>query len=199
MKRLAFIVCIGGLFAGAQAMAHGHHHGKPLTEAERKASEGDFADKDVKDRPLSDWQGIWQSLYPYLQNGDLDPVLMKKAKLSGKSVEDYRDYYKKGYASDVEMIGIENGVMEFHTGKAVNACRYAYTGFKILTYSSGKKGVRYLYECTEPQSKRRNMSSSATILSPRVLRSTSIFSWAIARRKPCSKRWITGRRTIPTI
>jgi Zn/Cd-binding protein ZinT len=41
-----------------QAFAHGHHsHGPALTEAERQASEGIFADKDVKDRALSDWEG----------------------------------------------------------------------------------------------------------------------------------------------
>jgi Zn/Cd-binding protein ZinT len=45
------------LLASAQAFAHGHHsHGPALTEAE-KASEGIFADADVKDRALSDWEG----------------------------------------------------------------------------------------------------------------------------------------------
>ena len=56
-------------------------------------------------------------------------------------------YYRKGYATDVETIGIENNVMEFHTGKTVESCRYDYSGYKILTYESGKKGVRYLFEC----------------------------------------------------
>jgi Zn/Cd-binding protein ZinT len=51
------------------------------------------------------------------------------------------------------MIGIENNVMEFHTGKTVNACQYSYSGFKVLNYTSGKKGVRYLFECKDSQSK----------------------------------------------
>jgi Zn/Cd-binding protein ZinT len=46
------------LLASAQTFAHGHHsHGPALTEAEVKASEGIFADADVKDRALSDWEG----------------------------------------------------------------------------------------------------------------------------------------------
>ncbi len=152
MNKMVFLLGMGVLFTSAQALAHGHHHGKPLTEMERKASEGVFDNKEVKDRPLSDWQGIWQSVYPYLLNGDLDPVLAKKAKQGEKSLEAYREYYKKGYATDVDMIGIENNVMEFHRGKAVASCRYDYAGYKILNYSSGKKGVRYLFECTDPQS-----------------------------------------------
>ena len=150
-----FALGVGMLLAGSQAFAHGNHsHGPALTEAEVKASEGIFADKDVKDRPLSDWDGIWQSVNPYLLKGDLDPVLEQKAKKAGaKSVAEYREYYKKGYATDVDQIGIEDNVMEFHVGKEVNACRYAYSGYKILQYASGKKGVRYLFECQQADSK----------------------------------------------
>ena len=31
--------------------------------------------------------------------------------------------------------------------------KYDYDGYKILTYKSGKKGVRYLFECKDPESK----------------------------------------------
>lgn len=154
MNKLALLLGAGLLMPAVCAFAHGHHdHGVPLTEAERKASEGVFANDAVKDRKLSDWDGVWQSLNPYLLNGDLDPVLEKKAQAGDKTVEEYRAYYKKGYATDVDMIGIENNVMEFHTGEMVNACQYKYNGFKILTYVSGKKGVRYLFECEDAASK----------------------------------------------
>ena len=47
---------LGMALASAQAFAHGNHsHGPALTEVERQASEGIFADKDVQDRALSDW------------------------------------------------------------------------------------------------------------------------------------------------
>lgn len=84
MKKSAFVLGMGVLLGSTQSMAHDHHHGKPLTEVERKASEGIIDDKDVKDRSLSDWDGIWQSLNPYLLNGDLDPVLEKKRSTATK-------------------------------------------------------------------------------------------------------------------
>ncbi len=152
IKKSAFLLAMGLLLSSAQTFAHAHHHGKPLTEVERKASEGVFDNKEVKDRALSDWDGIWQSLNPYLLKGDLDPVLEKKAQAGDKTVEEYRAYYKKGYATDVDMVGIENNVIEFHVGKKVNACRCDYAGYKILNYTSGKKGVRYLFECKDAQS-----------------------------------------------
>lgn len=153
-KVTALALSLGVLFTSGQLLAHGHHdHGTPLTDAERKASEGVFDDSAVKDRALSDWDGMWQSLNPYLLNGDLDPVLEQKAKKGDKSVDEYRAWYKKGYATDIDTIGIENNVMEFHTGKTVNACQYRYEGYKILHYASGKKGVRYLFACQQPESK----------------------------------------------
>ena len=90
-KISALMLGMSLVLASSQAVAHGHHsHGPALTEAEQKASEGIFADQDVKDRALSDWDGIWQSVNPYLLNGDLDAVLEQKAKKAGKSVAEYR-------------------------------------------------------------------------------------------------------------
>ena len=161
----------------AQTFAHGHNHGPALTEVERKASEGIFADSDVKDRPLSDWDGVWQSVYPYFVKGDLDPVLEKKAQQpGGKSVAEYRAYYQKGYATDVGQIDIEDNVMAFYIGKAVNSCRYAYKGYKILHYASGKKGVRYLFECQQPEAKApKFVQFSDHIIGPRRSQHFHIF------------------------
>jgi len=144
---------LGALLVSGHAIAHGHSHGKPMTEIEQKAMEGVFNDKNVQDRQLSDWDGVWQSVYPLLLSGDLDPVFKKKAEKDGsKTAEQIKEYYRKGYATDVETIGIENGVMEFHVGDRVSSCKYEYAGHKILTYQSGKKGVRYLFECKDANS-----------------------------------------------
>jgi len=147
-------LALGALLLSGQALAHAHHdHGQPMTEAEKNAEKGLFDDSAVKDRALEDWDGVWSSVYPLLLAGDLDPVFKKKAESDkNKTLDEVKAYYRKGYMTDVEMIGIENGVMEFHQGGTVSACHYDYSGYKILHYASGKKGVRYLFECKEANS-----------------------------------------------
>ena len=58
-----------------------------------------------------------QSVYPFLLDGSLDPVFRKKAQKDNKTFDEIKAYYRTGYATDVEAIGIENNVMEFHKGK----------------------------------------------------------------------------------
>lgn len=97
------------------------------------------------------------------------PVFRQKAKKDPeKTFEDIKAYYRKGYATNVETIGIENGVIEFHRDNNVASCKYNYAGYKILTYASGKKGVRYLFECKDANSKApKYVQFSDHIIAPR--------------------------------
>ena len=80
-------VALGVFIVSAPAFSHGHHsHGKPLTFLQRIKlvlrycyTDGVFDDANVQNRKLSDWDGVWQSVYPLLQSGKLDPVFQKKA------------------------------------------------------------------------------------------------------------------------
>ena len=73
---------------------------------------GYFDDKDVKDRELSDWSGEWQSVYPYLQDGTLDQVFEYKSLLNkDKTAQEYKEYYTKGYQTDVSKIAIDGKKM----------------------------------------------------------------------------------------
>ncbi|OON41622.1 hypothetical protein BTJ39_00170 [Izhakiella australiensis] len=123
--------------------AHDHHHDH------KQIHQGVFDDADVRDRTLTDWQGSWKSLYPLLQNGSLDEVFEHKAAIKkDKTAAQYQAYYAKGYASDVTAIAITPDSISFtQQGKTWKGI-YAYSGFKILNYPSGKKGVRYLFTRT---------------------------------------------------
>lgn len=149
---LSCLLIMGLLGTAMSVVAHGHHE-KVQTQAQRDAANGIFEDKDVLNRSLSDWDGVWQSAEPYLLSGELDPVLQKKAEIKkDKTVEEYRAYYAQGYKTDIDMIGIEDNVIEFHQGEKIDSCKYHYDGYHILHYESGKKGVRYLFSCNDPQS-----------------------------------------------
>lgn len=110
---------------------------------------GYFADKDVKDRDLSDYAGKWQSVYPYLLDGTLDQVWDYKAKLKGgMTAEEYKAYYDTGYKTDVNSLIIKGDTMEFIVDGKSEKHTYKYVGYKILTYKKGNRGVRFLFEAT---------------------------------------------------
>ena len=123
---------------GMQA-EEGHNHGY-----------SHFDDSDVEDRTLSDWDGDWQSVYPYLQDGVLDEVMEKKAESGEKTAEEYKEYYDNGYKTDVSQITIdaEKNTMCFVKNGVASKATYEYKGYKIYDYESGSRGVRYFFEAT---------------------------------------------------
>ena len=125
---------------------------KPGMQAEEGHNHGysHFADSDVEDRSLTDWSGDWQSVYPYLEDGELDKVMERKAENGDKTAEEYKAYYETGYKTDVEKIVIdgENNTMEFTKNGVSAKATYEYKGYQIYDYESGSRGVRYFFEAT---------------------------------------------------
>ncbi|MBF8969753.1 ZinT/AdcA family metal-binding protein [Streptococcus sp. NLN76] len=120
------------------------------TVTEKTVANGYFEDKDIKDRTLSDWEGDWQSVYPYLESGQLDQVFDYKAKKKGdKTAQEYKDYYKIGYQTDVNQIKIKGNKVTFVTDKGEETYTYKAAGYKILTYEKGNRGVRFQFEAEE--------------------------------------------------
>lgn len=124
-------------------------------EAEEDTSKtvykGYFEDADIADRTLVDWTGDWQSVFPYLEDGSLDPVWDYKAKTGDMSAEEYKDYYTVGYKTDVEQIIIdgEKNTMTFVRNGEAKTFTYKYEGYEVLTYKRGNRGVRYLFTAEE--------------------------------------------------
>ncbi len=126
-----------------QATGHDHDHD------DDRIYKGYFDDDQVEARALSDWQGDWQSVYPYLQDGTLDPVMAHKAEHGDKSAEEYKAYYETGYRTEVERIVIDGDTVTFYENGEPLQARYAGDGFEILTYPRGNRGVRFIFEKTE--------------------------------------------------
>ena len=68
---------------------------------------GWFLTQDVANRSMADYEGEWQSVYPYLKDGSLKKVMEAKAKKGTMSAEEYTKYYDAGYKTDVERITIK--------------------------------------------------------------------------------------------
>ncbi len=141
------IVAVGG--TGKAHEDEGHEHSHEHDHGDNQIYKGFFEDDQVKERALTDWAGDWQSVYPYLQDGTLDPVMAHKAEHGDKSADEYKAYYETGYRTDVERIKIDgDAVTFFKNGKAIEA-RYAGDGYEILKYEAGNRGVRFIFKKTE--------------------------------------------------
>ena len=126
--------------ADSKTKSHSHSH------AQKKAEPKLIDESKVQLRDLSDWENDWQSIYPLLHDGTLDPVFDHKAESGKKTAEEYRAYYQTGFRTDVERILIDGTrVAFFRDGKPVQG-NYEADGYEILTYKSGNQGIRFIYE-----------------------------------------------------
>lgn len=126
---------------------HNHHHGHAMTKEEKNIYKGYFKDEQVKDRPLTDWEGDWQSVYPYLKDGTLDEVFVQKAKEDdSKTANQYKKYYNTGYKTDISRINIGEKMISFYKGKQKSTAEYSYDGKEILKYEAGNRGVRFIFK-----------------------------------------------------
>ncbi|TRW98144.1 metal-binding protein ZinT [Paracoccus sp. M683] len=130
--------------------AHDHDHGNMQGQVDGRAAQrigkGYFADDQIAGRDLSDWAGEWQSVYPLLLAGRLDPVMDHKAAHGEKSAQEYRSYYETGYRTDVDRITIAGDRVTFHRASTAVEGQYAADGHEILTYKAGNRGVRFIFQ-----------------------------------------------------
>lgn len=141
---------VAGLPAQAKSKGHDHAHGHTHSHgAKDEIHKGYFKDEQVRPRTLEDWEGEWQSVYPYLRDGTLDSVMAEKAKKGDKSAAEYRAYYETGYRTDVDRIDIKGSSVTFFRGKDAAKGTYVTDGYEILTYAKGNRGVRFIFKKTE--------------------------------------------------
>jgi zinc transport system substrate-binding protein len=113
---------------------HGHSH-----------EEESFTIADVKDRALTDWAGDWQSVYPHLLDGTLDPVWEHKAEESEKTAQEIFEESKAHYVTDVDRVVITADSMSFYIKDVPVKAQYAYRGAGVID-REGVLWVRYKFE-----------------------------------------------------
>jgi zinc transport system substrate-binding protein len=113
----------------------GHDHGHE-----------DFTVEDIKDRALTDWAGDWQSVYPYLLDGTLNPVMEHKAESGEKTAHEYYEQYKTAYATDIDRISVTANSITFYRNGAPARAQYVYRGTGVTPVDDGDLWVRYKFE-----------------------------------------------------
>jgi zinc transport system substrate-binding protein len=120
---------------GMQEEEEGHSHGNEA-----------FTAADIKDRPLTDWAGDWQSVYPYLLDGTLNPVMEHRAESGEKTAEEYFAQYKTAYATDVDRLSINRDSITFYRNGVPARAQYVYRGTGVISEDDGSLWVRYKFE-----------------------------------------------------
>lgn len=130
--------------------SHNHAHDHAHDEAAEKIARGYFEDAQVAPRPLSDWAGEWQSVWPLLEDGTLAPVMAHKAKSGSRTAAEWTAYYETGYRTDIAAITITaEGGFDFRRADGSGfAGHYVSDGEEILTYAKGNRGVRFIFKKT---------------------------------------------------
>ncbi len=126
------------------------HHGTDGDEVASRIYSGFFYNDEIEERELSDWEGQWQSVHTYLADGDLDEVMEHKAEAADdpeKTAEYYKEYYTKGYETDIQYIDIHGSEVTFtdEEGKQ-QSVDYEHDGHEVLEYERGNRGVRFVFK-----------------------------------------------------
>lgn len=116
-------------------------------EVGRRIYNGFFYNDEIEDRTLADWEDEWQSIYPYFEAGDLDVVFEDKASHSDTmNAEEYKEYYKIGYVTEVDGMKIEDNSFTFQNADGTEmTAEYDYDGHEVLEYERGNRGVRFIF------------------------------------------------------
>lgn len=121
-----------------EGMEDEHNHSKEVST---------FKDDEVEDRSLSDWNGEWQSAYPFALDGTLDKAFESMTKDGEMSIDEYKTYYLNGYKTDIASIEIKGDHIDFtySDGTKVGS-DYKYVGYYIQNWSTGTKAAMYRFE-----------------------------------------------------
>ncbi|MDR2467878.1 MAG: zinc ABC transporter substrate-binding protein [Spirochaetaceae bacterium] len=104
---------------------------------------GEFDPAKVKDRPMSDFAGVWASGAPLLKNGSLDSYIAHRAEEEGKSTAEVKENLISGWASDYDSLTVSGNTL----GIGSRSAAYTYRGYEIIESDHGPS-VWYKYQIT---------------------------------------------------
>ena len=133
---------------GMQESEHEHDHDHDDDEHEHKHEKKEVSE----DRTLSDYEGEWQSVYPFMDERFKKETASYMAEAEGFDSEDEAwDFFYKGNETDTRYVNIKGNSIEFikEDGTKTSGI-YEYDGF----YSDcwGETSIRYQFKNTDSKS-----------------------------------------------
>ncbi|MDR0446921.1 MAG: zinc ABC transporter substrate-binding protein [Oscillospiraceae bacterium] len=120
----------------------------------------DFDPSEVKDRPMSDFAGGWQSMVPIINDGSLDEYIEHEAEEAGVSFEEFKAATLQRVASEYDNIKIDGNTLSI----GGNSEEYKYSGYEIVESDHGTS-VWYKYETAAPDMPKQLMFNDHRIAS----------------------------------
>lgn len=121
-----------------EGMEHGHGH-----------EHAEIEESSIKDRPLSDFTGDYQTVLPYYEDGTLDDYITDQAEENESSFDDMKQELLERYTSDYQNISISENTVTFTDTAGKVSAEYDYSGFKTITGEDGDiTSVWYAFEIT---------------------------------------------------
>lgn len=128
--------------------------GMQESEHEHEHEHAEINEADIKDRELTDFAGSWQSLYPFLESGDLDEYVKDHAEENGESEAEVRKELEGKWNCDLAEISVDGNKMSFiYNDGSKKSGEYKYAGYSpVLSDDGDINAVIYQYEAVSGDS-----------------------------------------------
>ena len=125
-----------------------------MQESEHEHGHTEINEADIKDRELEDFAGSWQSLYPFLESGDLDGYVKKHAEENDETEDDVRKELEGKWNCDATEISVDGNKISFTYNDGSKASgEYKYAGYSPILADDGDiRAVMYQFEAVSGDS-----------------------------------------------
>ena len=128
--------------------------GMQESEHEHEHEHAEINEADIKDRELTDFAGSWQSLYPFLESGDLDEYVKSHAEENDEPEDEVREELSGKWNCDATEINVDENKISFtYKDGSKKSGEYKYAGYSPILADDGDiHAVMYQFEAVSGDS-----------------------------------------------
>lgn len=115
-------------------------------EHEHEHEHEEIHEDDITERPLSDFEGDFQSVLPYFEDGSLDSYIDEQAKENEKTFDETKQEFIQKRQTDYKNISIHENTVTFQTDSDKIVATYSPLSYKVVKDDDGDiTSVWYAY------------------------------------------------------